>query len=169
VSYILSALKKAEAERGEQSADAGVSAIVEAHINDKHSRAPRLVGGIAVIAIAALAAWLWLPRSGGPTVASTDEAVIGISMPAHSLIASNELAKPALSQKPTLVAPSSAFDNIDIKGHLYVATRPSLRKVVINDRTLREGQKINGILVEEITETGVLLSFGGLKKTISVY
>jgi hypothetical protein len=169
VSYILSALKKAEAERGEQSADAGVSAIVEAHIDDKHSRTPRLISGIAAIAIAALAVWLWLPRSGGPTVANTGETVIGITMPADRFIASSELIKPALSQKPTLVAPNSAFDNIVIKGHLYVATRPSLRKVVINDRTLREGQQINGILVEEITETGVLLSFGGVEKTISAY
>ncbi|MFQ3324359.1 MAG: hypothetical protein ACI90U_002185 [Pseudomonadales bacterium] len=165
MSYILSALKKAEAERREQSGDADLSVMVEPRVDNRRSRAPGLIA--AVISMAALAAWLWLARSGVPVVVNTTEAVISLSGPAASNY--REPVKNALLQKQALVAQNSVFDNVDIKGHLYVATRPSLRKVVINDRTLREGEQINGILVEEITETGVLLSFGGVEKTISAY
>jgi hypothetical protein len=167
MSYILSALKKAEAERREQSGGAELSAMVEPRVDNRRSRAPGLIA--AVIAMAALAAWIWLARSGVPVVVNATEAVIGQSGPAPATSNYREPVKPALLQKQVLAAENSVFNNVDIKGHLYVATRPSLRKVVINDRTLREGEQINGILVEEITETGVLLSFGGVEKTISAY
>jgi hypothetical protein len=177
MSYILGALKKAESERREQSGDVGVSPMVESNFADKSSSAPVLILVGAVIILVALVAWLWLVGWAGPKVlVAAKPAGVIVELPASArsvgLANSRELEsiRPVIAPKQKAVsAQNNVFDNIDIKGHLYVATRPSLRKVVINDSTLREGEKVNGILVKEITETGVILSFEGVEKAISAY
>ncbi len=52
---------------------------------------------------------------------------------------------------------------ISISAHIY-SNRPSSRIVNINGHILREGSKINpDILVDEITETGVILKYSGYR------
>lgn len=174
MSYILSALKKAESERREQVEDAGVTPVVEPSYSGKSAVGPTLIFAGAVVALVILLVWLWV--GGSPAYVVNQPTIAVVEMPVAS--GSSDFADNVeLGSTRSVVAPrqkavsaqESVFDNIDLKGHLYVATRPSLRKVVINDSTLREGEKINGILVEEITETGVMLSFEGVEKTISAY
>lgn len=177
MSYILSALKKAESERREQAGNVGVSPMVEPGSADKSAKGPALILVGAVFALVILVIWLWLVGSPAPLGQVVSKpAVAVVEMPIAS--AASDFAdggelestkRVIVPRQKTVYAQKSVFDNIDVKGHLYVATRPSLRKVVINDSTLREGEKINGIVVEEITETGVILSFEGVEKTISAY
>jgi hypothetical protein len=177
MSYILSALKKAESERREQAGGVGVSAMVEPRFADKSAASPALMLVATIIALVVLVIWLWLAGSPGSAVGVVSKpAATVVEVPAATRSSdfddSVELGsvKPLMApERKAISAQQSVFDNIDIKGHLYVATRPSLRKIVINDSTLREGDKINGILVEEITETSVILSFEGVEKTISAY
>jgi hypothetical protein len=177
MSYILAALKKAESERREQSSGVGVSPMVEPNLADKTSSGPALILVGAVIILFALVTWLLLVGWAGPkvlVVAKPTSAIVELPASNRSVGFTNSREvgsiRPVIAPKQkAMSAQNSVFDSIDIKGHLYVATRPSLRKVVINDSTLREGDKVDGILVEEITETGVILSFEGVEKTISAY
>jgi hypothetical protein len=177
MSYILAALKKAESERREQSSGVGVSPVVEPNFADRKSSGPALILVGAVIILVALVAWLWMVGWSDPkvlVVAKPAGGIVELPASARSVGFANgrevESIRPVIAPKQKAVpAQNAVFDNIDIKGHLFVATRPSLRKVVINDSTLREGEKVNGMLVEEITETGVILSFKGVEKTISAY
>ena len=154
-----------------------MSPMVEPSSADKSAKGPALIFVGAVFALIMLVIWLWLVDSPAslvqvgskPAVAVVEMSVASVS---SDFADSGELESTKRVRVPsqkTVYAQNSVFDNIDVKGHLYVATRPSLRKVVINDSTLREGEKINGILVEEITETSVILSFDGVEKAISAY
>ena len=177
MSYILAALKKAESERREQSDGVGVRPMLEPALVDERSLWPALFLIGVVIALVGLMLWLWAIDLAGPKVlvaAKPPSAMTALPSSARpvELTGSREIESTRVAIAPgqqALSAKKNVFDSVDIKGHLYVATRPSLRKVVINESTLREGEKINGILVKEITETGVILDFKGLEKTIWAY
>ncbi len=52
--------------------------------------------------------------------------------------------------------------------HVY-ASDPQRRTIIINNRTLREGQQVSdGVLLEEITPDGVILATGGYRVQIPV-
>ncbi|MBS3803329.1 MAG: general secretion pathway protein GspB [Oleiphilaceae bacterium] len=51
--------------------------------------------------------------------------------------------------------------------HLY-ASNPAARRVMINDNYLRPGDRFSGILVEQITVDGVVLSFNGQRFRVGV-
>jgi type II secretory pathway component PulC len=177
MSYILAALKKAESERREQADDVGLSSVVESSLEAEGQSASSLKFFAVVVVLAALAIWLWLASSTDSKeqiAAETPSAATDLpaSVPAVGIAngLKAESMRATVGPKPTVLEASvSRFDSIELKGHLYVATRPSLRKVVINNSTLREGEVVNGISIKEITETGVIVSFNGVEKTISAY
>ena len=52
--------------------------------------------------------------------------------------------------------------------HVY-SSDPQRRTIIINNRTLREGQQVSdGVLLEEITPDGVILATGGYRVQIPV-
>jgi hypothetical protein len=151
--------------------------MIQPMLTDKRSTWPALILVGVVITLLGLVFWLWLADSAGPVelvAAEPANAMAGqsVSVQSAGLASSRTIASTGLaaaSSQDAMSAKNDVFNGIDIKGHLYVATRAGLRKIVINDRTLREGEKIKGILVKEITETGVILEFQGAEKTISAY
>ncbi|MEF9438437.1 MAG: general secretion pathway protein GspB [Candidatus Mariimomonas ferrooxydans] len=59
--------------------------------------------------------------------------------------------------------------NMSISGHIY-SNKPASRIVAINSQVLREGEDIAaGLKLEEITPTGVILSYKGLRFRIKVF
>ena len=62
-----------------------------------------------------------------------------------------------------------SLPEISISVHLY-SHNPASRKVSINGRMLREGNEVtNGLMLEEIVESGVVLSFKGKKFRMGVF
>ena len=57
--------------------------------------------------------------------------------------------------------------DLTFNSHIF-SSSPGSRRVMINDQYLREGASFEGILVEQITEDGVILSLNGESFSISV-
>ncbi|KAA1175093.1 hypothetical protein FWJ25_06925 [Marinobacter salinexigens] len=93
-----------------------------------------------------------------PSAASNDE--------------STQTPEPEFSERvPHLVELPLSFQksipDLTFNSHLY-ASDPSARRVMINDRYLRTGDRFDGLLVERITEEGVVLSKQGQRFRVGI-
>jgi general secretion pathway protein B len=72
---------------------------------------------------------------------------------------------------PTLGDMSASFQrrvpDLMFNSHIF-SSSPEARRIMINDEYLREGARFRGMVVEEITEDGVILSLQGESFSVSV-
>ncbi|MFE8069717.1 general secretion pathway protein GspB [Marinobacteraceae bacterium S3BR75-40.1] len=76
-----------------------------------------------------------------------------------------EMSVPQLSDMP--MSFQRSMPDLVFNSHIYSAD-PSSRRVMINNNYLREGDHFSGLVVEEITEQGVILNRGGTMVRVSV-
>lgn len=177
MSYILDALQRREAE---QNPEAAAALVLKQHKASRARTTGALIGG-ALLINAAVLLWLFLPARSEPPTSNLAEA------PAPASAASPEpvraptpmAAPPVTVVTPTAPQPMPArtprpprrviidalprpaqdrFPGLAFSTHVY-AEDPSLRAVVINGTRLTEGDAIDGTVIEQITETGVLVAF----------
>jgi len=95
----------------------------------------------------------------GPAPADTGTGSAGPAREAHKVYNLNDLPPSVRKDVP----------DIAISGHSY-STDPSLRIVLINGSTMREGQVVTGGLrLEQITADGVILSYQGYRLRKGVF
>ena len=198
MSYILDALKKSEAARDPKAAAALVIAEAERTQAERQKyRIALWVIGIALLANAAIfGAWLtwWAnpqaavaevqpiptlkqsaagPEQSEPTRtpetapnATPPVAAAAVTQPPQSRTpAQPRLERVALSELPS--SARAGFPGLAFSTHIF-ADDPELRAVVINGTRRTEGELVEGMTIEEITEGGVVLHFGEYLLEISV-
>jgi general secretion pathway protein B len=170
MSYILDALKKAEAE---QDPAAAASLAVSQQRNQSRQRLTGILVGAALLANVAVLLWLFGPTELTAPAATATPAPSPAAMRAPAttptIRASEEpLAEPAaerepeqqisarLADLPTKVR--SRFPGLAFSTHIY-ADDPSLRAVVANGKRMVEGDEIGGAAITQITDDGVVLAF----------
>ncbi len=198
MSYILDALKKSEAARDPKAAAALVIAEAERTQAERQKyRVALWVIGIALLVNAAIfGAWLawWAnpqaavaevqpiptpqqsaagPEQSEPTRtaetapnATPPVEVAAVTQPPQSRTpAQPRLERVALSELPS--SARAGFPGLTFSTHIF-ADDPELRAVVINGTRRTEGEMVEGMTIEEITEGGVVLHFGEYLVEISV-
>jgi general secretion pathway protein B len=197
MSYILDALKKAEAE---QDPDLRTSLAVEQH-KQRRSRFGQYLIVAALLGNLLVLVWLFgplSPRSTDPNPAdevapaAVDKQAAAVDkLPAAANkqpVASNtqpDAAEAPNSQVGTTPAPTKLaakvhtnlaglsaaarrrFPELSFSTHLY-ANDASMRAVVVNGERLSEGDRLGNLVLTNITETGVVFSFENYLVTVSV-
>jgi general secretion pathway protein B len=197
MSYILDALKKAEAE---QDPDLRTSLAVEQH-KQRRSRFGQYLIVAALLGNLLVLVWLFgplSPRSTDPNPAdevapaAVDKQAAAVDKrPAAANkqpVASNtqpDAAEAPNSQVGTTPAPTKLaakvhtnlaglsaaarrrFPELSFSTHLY-ANDASMRAVVVNGERLSEGDRLGNLVLTNITETGVVFSFENYLVTVSV-
>jgi general secretion pathway protein B len=190
MSYILDALKKAEAD-----ADPDLRASLElnrqqhrAHSWGLYLIAAALIGNLAVLV------WLFGPYSDNSvtTVApAAEQAVRADPESATAPTSSPEPTPPTAKESVSRVVPAEPqptpavsepihtnlagmsdaardrFPELSFSTHVYAAD-PSLRAVVVNGERLTEGDRLGNLRLTNITETGVVFRFENYLVSISV-
>ena len=82
--------------------------------------------------------------------------------------------EPAPEPEPVILAVRDLPDDVqrrvpplDFATHLY-APNPAFREVSINGRRYGEGERVEGMLLSEITPTGVIFEHAGYTFSVSV-
>ena len=190
MSYVLDALKKAEAER-----DPNARANLAIEHRARHRQ--RLLGyGViaALLANAVVFVWLFYPDQIEIDNTSTSE-VTSLQTPSSQsqpppiqLIPRSEpdpqvpiteqstpdnrsAAVPQTIQRLSrraLPTPAAArFPDLDFSTHIY-AEQPDLRALVVNGQRLEEGDHLGALTLLEITETGAILAFERYEVVVDV-
>jgi len=181
MSYILDALKKAEADRDP---DARASLAIEQRERRRHRLLIYFVLA-ALLANAVVLVWLFFPETPATTGQTTpigsrstpgpdlERPMVRESPPselsggARSSSVHSEPTPPPKSTPPAVVsttlaalpaAARSRFPELTFSTHIY-ADDPSLRAVVVNGTRLTEGDSVDGVRVDEITESGAVFAF----------
>jgi general secretion pathway protein B len=105
------------------------------------------------------------PTEAMPEAGNNGRADLPEVPPARSTAGQQE-APPALDRLPPSVR--NGLPEIQISAHFY-SKKPAARLVSVNGRILREGQEMNGLKVEEITQNGVIFLHGGRKFFVDVF
>lgn len=195
MSYILDALKKAEAERNPDTR----ASLALGEAERRRHRTLLYVVIAALLANAVVLLWLFLPESDqGPAAvtpgaeraaspsASTTERVAspgpsttgpsptGDRVPEIMPATGPLPAAPAPTPTPvrtTLAALPAAdrarFPALAFSTHVY-ADDPTLRAVVVNGTRLKEGDRLESLEVAEITESGAVFAFGNYLVSVPV-
>lgn len=192
MSLILDALKKSEQERRrERGPDLQSIHQPAAAPSTEKSRAPWLVAALVVVVLnGAALAWWWRAEpaatAAGEAVTS-DEAAVATTEPPTQV--ANTAAPPAAAAPaapaplPTQPPPQEPplqelwelpepvrrqLPAMTYSFHVYSGD-PSRRTIIINNQRMREGSEIQpGLMLESITETGVVLALGGHRVHIPV-
>ncbi len=167
MSYILDALQRREAQENPEAA----AALIISHHKDQRTRLVGLLVVMALVLNAGVLWWLLVPESSraqrSDAVATTpsanqDSPVIAMPPPVSPPIpAAPQSSTPALRRTSLGSMPNDArarFPGLAFSSHIY-ANDATLRAVVANGQRLTEGDAIQGVSVEQITETGVLVQF----------
>lgn len=192
MSFILDALKKAEAEKDP---DLRASLAIDSQVN----RRQRLIQYLIIAALLGnLLVLLWLF---GPTLwtelrptANPDaESVVAVEAPATEEQSASDSPAPATVEpaggrteppvrSDTPIRPASLqratleeldprtrerFPELEFSTHVY-ASETAMRAVVVNGQRLSEGDQFDDMVLEEITESGVVVRFENYLITISV-
>jgi HD-like signal output (HDOD) protein len=122
----------------------------------KQKEARRPVGGLLVVAgiAAAIVAAVVLTRNGAHLGHMADSAVAAESSPAAEG-----------TEVPKAPPPASPFDTIKVQGIMYSAAHPV---VLIDNKALKVGDRVNGVEIVSIAPASVVLSCKGEKKTFRV-
>lgn len=188
MSYILDALKKAEADRDPEAR----ASLALAQHDRRRNRILAYGLIIALIANAALLLWLFLPESESlfeaPEVAPTDSrmpANARSAAPATSATVPAPSPAPRPQQAPAVTTPQPApaadpipfsslsaaqrqrFPRLEFSTHIY-ADDSDLRAVVVNGVRLQEGDRLENVRLDEITEEGAVFSFENQLISVSV-
>ena len=176
MSYILDALKKADAE---QDPVAAASLAVSQQRNHSRQRLTGILVGVALLANVAVLLWLF-----GPTQTASPEGSAVVLVPQSAPRAATAAPDPQPPSRPASIPvaappvqsqaqppaqisarladlPASVrarFPGLVFSTHIY-AEDPSLRAVVANGKRMVEGDEIDGAGVTQITESGVVLAF----------
>lgn len=198
MSYILDALKKAEAE---QNPDIRASMALERNAQHKH-RSLLILVVAALLANAAILTWLFYPTTAPlPTMHQQPLPLPVAEEPALAIVAKptvqrnveptqaalNQLAlnqpaavekkpEPAFQNPPELIPISvgalSAQQKSRFPGMVFsthiYATDPALRALVVNGARLEEGDSFESLKLEEITESGAVFVFEQYLVSVSV-
>ena len=174
MSYILDALKKAEADRDP---DTRTTLAIEQRDRRRH-RMLIYVAILALIANGMIILWLFVPDAGQPDSAAQPAIPDTTAAPAaatpvlerdtpvpsaDSAPARAPARATAVEPTPTTLAamPQSArrrFPSLSFSTHIY-ADDPALRAIVVNGTRLTEGDGLGDLVVHEITEEGAVFSF----------
>jgi len=178
MSYILDALKKSEAELDPIAA---TNLALNQHRNQSRQRMTGILVAAALLANVAVLVWLF-----GPSKFTAPRVTVVAHLPGTPASVNDPLPEPLQTspdeplRKP-LVEPAFAptvrsaariptplanlpkaahkrFPDLVFSTHIY-ADDPSLRAVVANGKRLLEGDEIDGVAVERITQDGVILAF----------
>jgi len=177
MSYILDALKKSEAEHDPVAA---ANLALSQHGNQPRQRMTGILIAAALLANVAVLIWLFGPNTTGsetigaampaPLTTSPEEALRTqaatlsaepVSQPAREPSMTPPLQPATKIRTPLADLPTAArkrFPGLAFSTHIY-ADDPSLRAVVANGHRLLEGDEIDGVAVERITEDGVIVTF----------
>jgi general secretion pathway protein B len=189
VSYILDALKKAEADRNP---DARTTLAIEQRDRRRH-RALIYVAITALIANGMIILWLFVPDADQPDAAHQPVMPATTAIPAAATpVQDSDTGPPArlpdsaparidesASSNTTLTEPSPTtlagmpqsarrrFPSLSFSTHVY-ASDPGLRAIVVNGTRLTEGDALGALVVHEITEEGAVFSFDSYLVSIPV-
>ena len=214
MSYILSALKKAERERRRGSVPDLLTENETVVTPKSASRTKAYLLIVGIVVLVAVNVWMygWMNQSqalrtdsanpslstlteempvpfGEPSAGSANEvngapidaAVVLVPQPQPTVLPAprNEMRRaPIVDQKPVWETPvftgrvpdflelatdvRARMPPLKLTGHLYSPANARARKVIINDRALREGQYVtDDLFVKEIIADGVVLNFRG--------
>jgi hypothetical protein len=177
MSYILDALKKSEAQHDP-------AAAVNLALNQQRSQSRQRTTGILIAAalLANVAVLIWLFGPNTTVIESADTLIREPLTTASEQLPRTQVATPPeqpVSQSaeepaavrwvqpaakiriPLAKLPAAArerFPDLAFSTHIW-ADDPGLRAVVANGNRLVEGDEIDGVAVERITEVGVIVSF----------
>ena len=192
MSYILDALKKAEADR-----DPDIrSRLAVEQLQRRRHRLLISVLAVALIANATMLAWLFLPDTGEPEdpaahhaqvpapniheqpgsgEATPDSAVIqpgGEDAQPHRMVARQPDGEPVQPSRPVdrhglPAAQRMRFPDLQFSTHIY-ADAADLRAVVVNGTRLVEGDRLGELVLQEITEEGAVFRFENRLVSVNV-
>jgi len=191
MSYILDALNKAEADRDPQ-------ARANCAVAQRESHRQRLMIYALLAALltnAVVLVWLFFPEPTGsepieppPAATAPSQSTARQPAPAPQITAPERSASPIAPpgpaaepdleppaeprfQRTTLAGVSPAarirFPELTFSTHVY-ADDPTLRAIVVNGTRLVEGDRLEGLIVHEITEEGAVFAFESYLVTIPV-
>jgi len=102
------------------------------------------------------------------TPSSASQATVAIQQPAQQQTKTQPDSRPRLPTAAELpVAIQRGLPGIRISAHIY-SDKPASRMVIINDKTVREGETVaGGLSLEEITRGGVIFQFQGRRFRMS--
>jgi len=169
MSYILEALKKAQAERqlGNAPTLHAAQPVVSALAASAASRKPLLVGlGAGALVVAAGAVFLWCAGP-APAPATRVAAVVPVSAPpaAGSPAAAPEDSLPYLQQLPEPVqreVPRVAFG-----GYMYSAN-PADRLLLVDKVLRHEGEEVApGLILEKLLPRAAVMNYRGVRYRVS--
>ncbi len=166
MSYILDALKKSDQER-QQNNGPSLQTVQRPHLLNKQGRSRHLV--LLVLLCLMLVAGGWYLKD-----------ITGLTVPkplAQEAVQSPVVA-PVATPKPVIVPPvelnqqlvefsqlpdpvQQAIPALTFSFHVF-SDNPERRTIIINKRRVREGNEVSaGLVLEEITEQGVILQWQG--------
>ena len=154
MSYILDALKKSEAERSRGSVP---TLLTSEHTHFKSNTTMWLLLGALIVNACLFGAWIYLRDRPTPAAVATSmtephEAPAAVVTPTPVNSVKREASPAIVDPAP----PQFAFST-----HVY-ADDPTMRAVTLNGRRFVEGYTISpGVVLQEITETGVVLDMNG--------
>ncbi|MFV2090111.1 MAG: general secretion pathway protein GspB [Pseudomonadales bacterium] len=170
MSYILDALKKAEAERDPQ---ARARLAIEQTEGRKHRL---LIYGVilALMANAVVLTWLFYPDmqrvvSARPIAQQTSgRSTSATEQPTPQTPAApraSKIERTTLKALPAAVA--ARLPRLEFSSHIF-AEDADLRAVVVNGQRLEEGDRIGAVTLVEITEDGAVMAFERYLITVPV-
>ncbi|MFW2374444.1 MAG: general secretion pathway protein GspB [Gammaproteobacteria bacterium] len=188
MSYILEALKKSEQERQQGNVPGLQTLPLQLQDSAQSSRWPYVVIGMLALSLVFVLGWMrpWAPQQHLVAIqnsVNTAEAVASTPVQANNARASVFVPEPDTAavksyivQRPTPVEPSlflesvphlrdmpplvqQAIPDMEFAGHVY-SSNAEQRSVIINDRSMAEGETIvDGLKVEQITQKGVVFDY----------
>lgn len=189
MSYILEALKKSEQER-QQGNVPGLQTLSPLLLDSvETSRWPYVVIGVLALSLVFVLGWVrpWAPQDKPVENMSIPIAQEEVKMaPANTgaqasvFISETVTARtpPVIAQRSVPIEPSLSLESVpflrdmptlmqqgipdmEFAGHVYTSN-PELRSVIVNGRSMAEGEMVvEGLSVEQITTKGVVFSYRG--------
>ena len=195
MSYILSALKKAEQERGDNSALS--ASLLAAEAPPEREGLPSwvwVVLGVVLFGLLLGAGWLLVsgpeqdsmpgsavsapavpiaPPAGPGGAPAADPEPVGADFVApvaqRQPVVESEVLMPAPAGVPPASGPKPPLPEIEFGGHIYVEGRPAAGKLFADGKAWREGDSMdNGVSIVAISENAVSLEYRGHRYQVSM-
>ncbi|MBI5274870.1 MAG: general secretion pathway protein GspB [Burkholderiales bacterium] len=193
MSYILDALRKADADR-ERDPSRGIHAHpVAVPGRARHGMNwPVVAGGLGGLAVVAAAAWLWPSGRSAPTVAAPAPVVVPAPAPAPVLLPAPPPPEPVVAKAPVAApvpAPAAApaasaaerihavselpaevqreLPKLPISGGVY-SDNASQRMLIVGGQVANEGAEVApGLVLEQIRPKSAVLRFRGFRYSVA--